>query len=420
MPERVVVVDPYSSGSAFAGALRKGGFEPVGVLSYPPPPPRYAGSLRTGDYPRFLTATEDPDSLLGELAALSPIAVVPGAESGVLLADRLAANLTPHRANDQRRSSARRHKGAMVAALAEQGIRTIRTLCTSTPADAQVWRLEQGLADRDLVVKPAMSGATDGVRLVRAGQDPAAAVAELLDVEVNIFGLPNTDVVVQERIFGTEYVVDTFSRDGRHTVTNVCRYHKVDNGHNFAVYESIEFLPPDAPENAALIPYVESVLDALGIRFGLAHSEVMMTTDGPTLIETGARLAGAGLPGLCELATGENGVGRLIDDLAGRAPGRTGYQLVWHVSSVFLIMREHGTVANAAAYEKIRALPSCRLLQLNVHDGDLVTPTSDLMSTMHTGWAVLAHRDAAQIRRDHEALRAIEQEVRLVRTNGPG
>ena len=35
------------------------------------------------------------------------------------------------------------------------------------------------------------------------------------------------------------------------------------------------------------------MLDALGIRFGPAHTEVMLTATGPVLVESGARMHGS-------------------------------------------------------------------------------------------------------------------------------
>jgi biotin carboxylase len=48
------------------------------------------------------------------------------------------------------------------------------------------------------------------------------------------------------------------------------------------------------------------VLDALGIRFGPAHTELMLTKEGPLLIEIGARLDGSDAPIIGERAYGIN------------------------------------------------------------------------------------------------------------------
>lgn len=410
----VVIVDPYSSGAQLPRLLRRAGLTPVGVTSHPVPPPVYTTAFRPQDFETLLHAGADPAPLIAELAGLDPIAVVAGAESGVLLADRLAAALTPGLANDPALARARRHKGLMAAALADAGVPAIRTAFVQSADQAWEWAGDNGLDGHDVVVKPALSGGTEDVTLVTdADEARLRSVVDRLLRRVNVLGLPNDDVVVQERVSGTEYVVDTFSHGGRHTVTNICRYGKKANGAGFAVYESIEFLPYDEPGHAELVAYVERALDALGVGFGLAHSEVMLTPDGPRLIETGARAPGAGLPALTELATGESGLDRLVRWLAhGTDPGPA-YQLLWNVAAVYAIAPADGVIGNVAAYRRALDLPSCRHLQLGVTDGDFVPATTDLLSTLRLGWAVLAHHDPEQVRRDRLAFREIEREVRF-------
>ncbi|WP_225830214.1 hypothetical protein [Streptomyces sp. NK08204] len=417
----VVIVDPYSSGAKLPGLLRRAGLTPVGVTSHPVPPPVYTTAFRPQDFEVLLAADADPAPLIAELAALEPVAVVAGAESGVLLADRLAAALTPALANDPALARARRHKGAMAEALARAGVPAIRSTFVRGADEAWAWVCESGLTGRDLVVKPALSGGTEDVTLVPAADEARLrAVVERLLRRVNVLGLPNDDVVVQERVTGTEYVVDTFSHGGRHTVTNICRYGKTANAGGFAVYESVEFLPHDLPGHAELVAYVERALDALGVRFGLAHNEVMLTADGPRLIETGARPPGAGLPALAELATGESGLDRLTRWLADGADPRPDYRLLWPVAAVYAIAPRSGVIGNLAAYRRALDLPSCRHLQLGVADGDFVPATTDLLSTLRLGWAVLAHHDREQVHRDRLAFRELEREVRFTdTTTGP-
>merc|ERR1712178_304479 len=80
-------------------------------------------------------------------------------------------------------------------------------------------------------------------------------------------------------------------------------------------YEYARILPSTGPEQDMLIDYVWKALDALGIKHGPSHSEVIITTDGPCLVETGARMHGAKGPKLTELATGL-GTHELVVDVA--------------------------------------------------------------------------------------------------------
>jgi phosphoribosylamine-glycine ligase len=384
----------------------------VAVTSVPVPE-RLSGSFRPADFDLVLSEADGIDPLLDRLRRLRAVAVVPGLETGVILGDILAAELVAHRANDPSLTAARRHKGHMVAALEARGVRTIRTLTTSSPAEAALWVARHELDGRDLVVKPALSAGSVDVTLLPGGVGLTSMITELVNT-TSLFGVLNEEVVVQERVLGTEYAVDTFTCDGRHSVSSVYRCRKVANGSSFATYDSLTFVPYEAAETAALVDYVKGVLDALGIRFAIAHAEVMLTADGPVLIEIGVRPAGGDLPALCELATGDNALHRLARHLRDGTPPPPGYRLDWHVSTVYFRVAQAGAIVNTAAYERIRQLRSCRALQVRVADGDRVEATSHLLSTLALGWAVLAHRDPDQVERDRAAVRDIEQEVRVI------
>ncbi len=86
--------------------------------------------------------------------------------------------------------------------------------------------------------------------------------------------------MVQEDCTGTEFVVDTASWDGQHSVCDVCRYHKVDNGSYMAVYESMDWMPPGFPDYDDLVSYARGVLDAVGIRYGAATPRSCSPTAG--------------------------------------------------------------------------------------------------------------------------------------------
>ncbi|MFJ6076505.1 ATP-grasp domain-containing protein [Streptomyces sp. NPDC093065] len=410
----VVIVDPYSSGVMYAPALRRAGFIPVAVRSTPLPVAQFTDAFRPDDFD--LTLKQGEDDLLARLRSLSVAAVIPGSESGVTLSDRLAATLTPELANRPDLANCRNHKGHMAAAVAAAGLPVTPTVCVREAAAAEDFVARPDVAGQDLVIKPANSVSTDGVTLAPSGRGWREIVEGLLG-RTNATGVRNNEVVLQRRLFGAEYVVNTFTADGRHTVTDVCRYTKVSNGDSFAVYQDVEFLGADEPHVDQLIAYVRGALDALGIRFGAAHTEVMLTSDGPRLIEVNSRLAGSGMEAAAELATGDNAVRRLVRHLSGNRNHPDTFELHRRVRVAMFVAAHSGIATNVAAYEPIRALPTCRALHLNVHDGDHIDATTDLLSSLRLGWALLAHKDPDKVERDYTRLRVYADAMKIVPEN---
>jgi predicted ATP-grasp superfamily ATP-dependent carboligase len=412
----VVIVDPYSSGSLLAPALREIGHSVIGVTTSDPPPDIYLSSFHPADLDECFTCATITPGVVDRLGAADPVVVLAGAETGVELADRLAAELTPHLANVPALASARRHKGHMADAVAARGLRTIRSVATDDPGVVGNWLEKEGLEEHHLVVKPVKSAGTDGVTFVRGGSGWRRAFDDLLGAP-NRLGSQNQEVIVQEHVAGVEYVVNTFTVDGRHAVTDIARYGKVQRGERgtgtMAVYESVRYLPYDEPGNEQLITYTRDVLDALGIRFGPAHTEIMLAEDGPVLIETGARLAGGGMPESARLATGDNAVDRLVRYLGGERRQRLDYGLRQSVTVVFLLPPTSGRIQNTRAYRAVRDLPSCVFLRVNVSDGDVLGDDTDLFASLDHGFAVLAHGDPAQIEADYARIRHIEQAVHV-------
>jgi hypothetical protein len=402
----VVVVEPYSSGNMLAPAFRRAGFSPCAVTLTGESAPN-TSTLRLADFDDHIDHGDgDIGPLVARLRPLFPAAIIPGTHTGVRLADQLAARITPHLANVPDLTSSRHHKGDMVAAVAARGLPTIASVCSNSASEIESWIAREGLSGRDLVAKPADSAGTDQVRFLPGGHDWREAVARLVG-STDRYGVQMSDVVVQEHVTGIEYVVDTFSYEGTHTVSDVARYRKVSTPHRMAIYESMEFLPFGLPAHTAIVAYVNQVLDALGITFGAAHTEVMLTGRGPLLIEVNARLSGGGQPWACQLATGDNPIDRMIRYLRGDRNIPPDYSLEMTVLVVFFAVRSAGIVRNLSRLDAIQDLDSCFNMRVNARDGDYVPETTDIFDAQALGTVVLAHRDPDQVHADHLEVRRI-------------
>lgn len=408
----IAIVDPFTSSAMLAPALREAGLSPVAVMDYTGPG---LAPLQSAHIPKAYDALinhhGDLDATTRMLGALRPIAVIPGVEASLHIAEHLAAELTPERTNVAGIGDARRHKYQMHQALAAHGLPIPRQFCASREEDAAAWIEREGMAGQDLVLKPTMSAGTIGVGLAPRGENWRQLFRGLLGNRDKL-GVVNEDVLLQEHLNGTEYVVDTVSFDGRHSITDMSKYRRIRYGDGMAVYDSVEWLPYDREAYGELIDYALGALDAIGLRYWGAHTEVMMTPDGPRLLEVNCRLAGAGNPAVTEIATGGSQVTRVVDVCAGRgAEMPEGYQLRRSVMAVFLMAHSSGVVRNAEIYDKARGLASYHSPVHVVQSGDRIEASTDLFASMMMGYIILAHERPEQLYADREAIRELEQDL---------
>ncbi|MCY1018664.1 ATP-grasp domain-containing protein [Pyxidicoccus sp. MSG2] len=410
---QAVIVDPYSSGAMLAPEFLARGLRCIAVTSTKVPIAVYAKSFVPGDFEKVIAFEGSLDALVEELGRYSPRFVIPGTECGVELADQLAARLCPHLANEPGLAQARRHKGHMGDAVARRNLPHARQLYTNDLAQVEAWMEREGLEDAPLILKPPKSAGTDSVSRVRGRAQLRATFQELLGRR-NKLEQVNDTLLVQEFLVGDEYVVDTFSHHGVHTVTNICRYSKIHTDRHVAVYDHMDFLEFRPSEQESLVMYTFNVLDALGIKFGPAHNEVMMTEDGPKLIESGARMHGAGHPRFARLCTGDSQLDRMVRFYSGQEGGveiNHRYRLNKSLRIVFLICRRSGVVRNAEILGRIRELPSFHDAAIGVRTGDRVTETSDLFTSL--GFVALLHESGEVVLRDYLAVKELEQQLEI-------
>ena len=300
-PEVVVVVDPYSTGKYLVEELRSRSIQMVAVRSSLDLAPFWLKSLQPEYFLDVIDFDEhDIKSTVELFSKYNVKHVVPGSEPGVMVADTLADALgCPWNGGDTKEW--RRHKFAMQERIRSQGLRAIRQIYSDDLNEMATWCAEHG--SWPVVVKPAMSGGCDGVSFCKNFGEVEAAVNENLSV-MNVNGAVNDKLLLQECLMGDEYIVDMVSNDGVHVVSGIWRYSKLNlPGINFQ-HSAAELLPATGDVQDILVSYVKQCLDALHIAKGASHSEVMMTSSGPCLIETGARMHGLKGPKVLQIATG--------------------------------------------------------------------------------------------------------------------
>lgn len=399
-----VVVDAYSTGSRLAPRFAAAGLPVVHVQSSPSLPGFYVRGFRAGDFVENVVHDRDLEATAARVAVHDPAFVVVGAEPGVPLADALSERLGLP-SNGSSLSPARRDKNAMSEALRAAGLRTAEALKTNDAAEAVAWAAARGGAP--VVVKPLDSAGTDGVCICRNGAEIEAAFAASLGRPNALHGA-NEELLVQELLEGTQLFVNSVSWEGAHRVSEVWRDNKLRRGANF-IYDYEELLPRHGEQQDLIVPYVESVLDALGIRYGPAHTEVMLTASGPVLVESGARLHGSVPDGVVDRCTPSH---QAVTAEAYLEPGSVArwasrpYELAAGAFCVMLISEHEGRIVSDAGMREIEALPSFAGTINMLGPGDRLGRTVDLFSC--PGFVYLVDPDREQLKADYGRIRELD------------
>jgi hypothetical protein len=407
MQRYAVVVDPVGTGQEYPAAFGEAGVEVVAVLSAAQPPGPYQASWHPENFQHIHVFDDDLPALSEKLRSYQPICLIPGSETGVELADALVELVVPGTGNVPRLAAARRDKWAMALAMADAGLVHLRQICSADPDEIDQWLAETGLQGSQLVVKPPKSAGTDNVHIVPAGTDWRPLFGQIYG-QLNKVGLINEAVLVEEFAAGTEYMIDSYSADGKHGLVDVCRYTKSQRGDRIGIYDLVDFLPPEHPEVLAIWPYTQQVLDAVGVRNGCGHTEVILTSDGPQLLEVGTRPAGGGHQMITKLATGTNHILRTV---AHRVRGEfdDSYELIQHVCSVVISAPQTGIWRNAEIFADVGSLLTFYARWFGGGTGDLVRQTDDIYT--YLGWVVLASADGAAVDADYRRIKDLERQI---------
>ncbi|WP_145880524.1 ATP-grasp domain-containing protein [Streptomyces sp. BK340] len=380
-PPVAAIVDGYSTGNFLPAAFTRLGAQVVHVRSTP----EWMTSMllpNTDDYIADLVF-QDEEQIVKELRSLGVSAVLAGQEPGVPLSDRLS-ELMGTASNGSRLSTARRDKYEMIEVLRAAGLHCADQFKSDDPQALVDWAEAHGTYP--VVIKPLSSASTDGVFICNDADEVRAAAQQVLAAR-DIFDLPNREVLIQSYLDGEEYIVDTVSHDGHRFVCGVWKYEKtLVNGKN--IYDKDVLLPADEFPVPELIAYVDQVLEAMNIRFGPTHTEVKMTSNGPALVEIGARLNGDMNPDFHQVCLGHNQADLIalsymrpqefLDRYGDRVYTRRQPAVVYNAPS-----SQEGEVKaiDEAVVREIAALPTVFLPSVKVPVGGRVRRTVDLLTS---------------------------------------
>ncbi|MBR1663078.1 MAG: ATP-grasp domain-containing protein [Ruminococcus sp.] len=300
MKRVIVVAEPMSTAFNFLEDIKQRGFEPVILESYIPD--GYARRLMDEErkikysrikYPiKIIKEDKDYNVTLKMIHDLDPVLVLAGSEEGVVIGTRLADDLGLT-GNPYSIIANMTQKTSMQDALKKAGLRYIRSEEASSPDDC-IKFLEK-LGHEDVVLKHVHGVASVGVHLIHGKDELLDAFRQEQSAE-NMFGESENRLMVQERIFGEEYIVNTISRNGVPALTSVFKYYKKKLPTGFIVYRGQEAITKLGQKERELVEYAFKTVKALGITDGPVHGEYMIDEKGPVLIEANCRVMGGSSP----------------------------------------------------------------------------------------------------------------------------
>lgn len=410
MDRCAIIIDGYhiqlGDNRGYASAFRARGVAPVVIMSTPQPVPKYVRKSIwfPDDFEAVHFYDGDFEKLLELVRGYDPVCIVAGNENGVELTAALVEVLMPEFGNVPGSAAAQRDKGEMARALERGGVPGPKTISTADAGEVTEWIRANKLTDQPLIVKPPKSAGTEEVHLVPPGGAWQGFFEKILGT-TNGFGIVNDTVIVQEYLRGTEYIVDLYSVDGRHGLVDTCVYTKHDRGPRIGIYDTADFLPPEDPVVSELADYVRLAADALGIRNGCTHAEVIMTANGPRLVELAARYSGSCMMLSGLLATGDNQIERTVRH-ALDGVFEPGFRLAQPTRTAWLCAENAGAVRETKILAEISTLPTVHATSIPT-DGQVVPQTRDIATSL--GWIIQSATSWEAIDADYGRIRELER-----------
>ena len=232
------------------------------------------------------------------------------------------------------------------------------------------------------MVKPADSSGSRGILKVedRTNIDSAYKYSKQFS--------HNGIVVVEECMVGPEVSVETLTIDGTVHVIQITDKittgapHFVEMGHT----QPTRLGFADEIKNVAI-----AANKAIGIENGPSHTEIIVTKDGPKIVEIGARLGGDCITThLVPLSTGVNMVEACIRIALGEKPDITP---ALHCGSAIRYFKQHaGVVKSIDGIEEAKTMPGVKQISIVHGVGETITDITDSGSRM--GFVIVQGRNA--------------------------
>lgn len=396
-----IIVDAFSSGKYYAPYFKNKGYSCIHIQTNPNLPYK----ILSEDFEVLIPYQGDFQELLSFLETFPIEFILPGSEPGVEFAEELGIALNLF-LNEPGSGEKCRNKYLTGEVLQNHGIRSIKQAKINHPDQAIEWlKLHDCLP---VVVKPIDSAGADGFHLCKNRDEVVIAIESLLKA-TTVFGKSNSEVLIQEYVEGDEYIVNTVSYNSLHYVQSFMKYEKRETPEGGLIFETYSLVEPsEFHQSKEIFEYAFTVLDTLGIKYGPAHIEIVLTQKGPILIECNGRPHGHSFPeALMMECLGQTQIE--LSTLALMNPDeffmriKEPFHIYKHMTVVELIALDEGKIEAIQFLDQIEKLPSFYQFRTHYKTGDYMSKTIDLSSS--PGDVFLRSENRDQIQEDIKKIR---------------
>lgn len=235
-----------------------------------------------------------------------------------------------------------------------------------------------------VVCKPADGTGSTGVRFCPDLTAVAAHARRLLNRRRDERGAPVLPwLLVEDYVDGPEFSVETFAGE---VVGEAAKHlgplpHFVETGHDY---------PARGPAVAGVAGAARRAVEALGLEWGAAHTEVRLGPSGPVVMEVNPRLAGGQIPVLVRLATGVDLIGAVVKRAVGR-PAPLPPPGAGHAAIRFLMAPAAGRFLRVDGLDEARRVPGVVEAAVTARPGAAVGGTGSFLDRL--GWVIAAGDD---------------------------
>lgn len=286
----------------------------------------------------------------------------------------------------------------------EHGVGIPRATLVRKAGEAMAWA--RRMSFMEVVVKPLGGSEVASPRICGTTSSLEKACTQALEESPD--GVNR--LVVEERLRGREFHLDTVSRSGQHRIAAIWECQSKASRCGEVVLHQSVLVDPATTEAQLAMECTLQLLDALGVHSAPSQVKVVLRHNGQMVL-AGFRcgLSGRSLPKIDRRVTGTSQVEAWAHLLAGGEIGGTParfHATDLRVTKVHLISHETGTARDWPT--ELVELETCQGVLVDRHVGSQVEPTTS--SRNSPGVAYLVDADGAKIAADLRRLRAAERD----------